>query len=183
MVQNISLDELVHLLKTEVTKKDIIGNGGYASVYGMQKCGALCWSTYKYAVKVYRMPMYDNITNDAKREYSVAQELYATGISVPTPFGIASLPNEELPLFLQSNYYFSRPFLFMEYVKATPYKQWTTEEKKLIQDLYRIQRELVRNLGYITYDSAWDYNLLFDRKQKKIYLNDFVDWRKRCNKI
>lgn len=181
MTLEISLDELMQQLKTNVRPKHLVGEGLRSRVYGIKKSYACRRSTYQYAVKAYLGECYTGAkAKDAAWEFSVAQELYSAGVHVPKPIGIIFLRGTDIPQFLRAYTEDVSWFFVMEYIKTTPYHNWTTKEKELVQDMYKQQKEKVCKIGYEMHDSSWSCNVLFDRKQKKLYLNDFVHWRKIC---
>lgn len=116
--------------------------------------------------------------NKIRKEYEIARELYDAGISVPNPYGVFKLrkPKGEdwSEIWVPRRY----PAFVMEYkeggIPYPKYLDFSTQRK--IEELVRIEREKVADLGFRTSDSLGWENTLWVPKEERIYLIDFTRW-------
>ncbi len=178
------IGELVERMKRQTKPEDLLGESfqGYSEVYAV---------TNDIAVKVYKL--LDLYTNNDKGKYRKSLEgnacwdhyvgncLYKARLNVPKRFGLASVSflDASMPEFLTADDSTEDTwYLFMQRIHAIPPKEWTGAEKKECGKQYNDQIKKAHDLGFEVVDSDVDHNTLFDRSQQKLYLIDFVRWKR-----
>lgn len=181
------LEELTQRIKWTVLPDHCLGLGAYSSVYTV---------TEDIAVKVYRWidPLapdgYNKSTEgNAKWEFAVDQLLYEHGLQVPKMYGIVTIPESLMrrdarrrPEFLLAEEGFHTSYLFMERLNKIRYYLWSSEEREIACKQYYEQVGKAQELGFDIQDSKGKdipKNVMWDRSRGKLYLHDFVQWKKK----
>jgi len=107
--------------------------------------------------------------DSAEHEFNIGMELYQHELQVPQFYGLFE-PRRSSPLNCWG--------IFMERITGTCYKELPGWLKKEVRRQFKDQERLIIRLDYKQIDSYSDYNTLFDRQKRKLYLYDFVRWER-----
>lgn len=172
---SISLEQIMcyELIQENQPLTEVIGDGGYSRVYKL---------TDDYVVKV----MFDDGHRDRNRdyEYIIANELYEAGISVPKPVGLFDVKVVRAHygrIFMEEGGFVLERGFVMDRVRDDKVECFD-KGRELGQ---RLDRELTKceELSFIPHDNCWygrgGHNVLYDKKQDKLYLIDFGLWERK----
>jgi hypothetical protein len=138
---------------------ELVGSGGDGEVYKL---------TDDYVVKIAEKDCGIN------HEYSIADELYKAGISVPRPMGIFNVKID------YGGYVPEKEGFVMGFARKDKCKRGKKLElnQRLNQELEKCKR-----LGFIPFDIDWDerkgHNVLYNKKRDIFYLIDFDFWKRK----
>jgi serine/threonine-protein kinase RIO1 len=110
------------------------------------------------------------------KEFKIAKELYALGVSVPKPIGFFEVYKPK-SVHSPEGYY---PAFVMEFIPDARYLDLTDlsiNEYSRAKDLWKIELQKVKDLKFKPEDCSDQNNALYVLPRDKVYLIDFFDWR------
>jgi len=111
-----------------------------------------------------------------QNEFEVCRALYEHGVSVPKPYGVFRLrqPDESAGPFRMRF-----PAFVMDYLDGSvPHPKYLQPEvQEKVEGLVKIERERVRDLGFVTDDAMGWENTIWVPSMEKIFLIDFSRWQ------
>lgn len=133
---------------------------------------------------VYRIPETNHVVkilhfrneDSLRNEYEISCELFGNKIQVPRPFG--------LNRFLVQNHKYpsdiSKLGFIMEYIRGIRLDRISNSKvRDTITKIRDKELDKVEALGFRTRDSEGQVNAIWCPSRKKVYLIDFIGWRKR----
>jgi len=116
--------------------------------------------------------------DDLVDEFRIAEQLYESGVSVPTPKGIfiSSISNPLIRLFPAEKY----PAFIMEYIDGVTLAKVPHEKRGHLRNLSKLELEKARKLGFLPSNEAeHETHSIWSPKRKRIYLVDFERWERK----
>lgn len=145
-----------------------IGFGAYSSVFAFSP--SLVAKRFNGSLK--RDPLHD-----AVREFVFAQYLRSEGVPAPEMHGIFLLPPQK------KNPSMRRSVLVMQHIKHVLIDDWSAQEQSLVRRLYAEALRDIWRCGLFAYDIGMDHNVLYDRRDNKLYCIDLANWSNDPAKI
>src|SRR3989344_2157024 len=112
----------------------------------------------------------------AEYELGIGQDLHALGLQVPEYFGLFKPVNKEPRLIYWG--------AFMQRLHGRRTDNFwfrISGFKKEAERQYQEKAERIEQLGYYINDSRFDHNTLFDPVRKKLFLFDFMKWKRKSD--
>ncbi len=176
-----NIGELVALMKQQIKPEDRLGGSprDYAQVYALDEDIAV--KIYRHVDPVAPKKYGKSLEGNARWEYFVGKQLYAAELNVPKYFGLASasFSDASTPEFLTADDTNEDTwYLFMQRIHATSHEELTKKEREILEQKFYEQTCKAYQEGFQPIDCYFDHNALFDRSQQKVYLIDFVRWKR-----
>lgn len=112
----------------------------------------------------------------AEYELGIGKELHAQGAQVPEYFGLFK-PVSKIPKLIYWGVFMER--LYGRRTDSFFFR--ISGFRKEAERQYKEQEELIDRLGYYINDNRFDHNTLFDPKRRKLFLFDFLKWKRKSD--
>ena len=128
------------------------------------------WESLVYAVSP--------VGEVVQKEYEICKALYEKGVSVPQPYGVFRLKQPADEAWSLGIFPTRFPAFIMEYLDGgVPNSKYLKPEAiGKVEELVKIERDKVRDLGFITSDAMGWENTIWVPSKEKIFLIDFSRW-------
>src|SRR3989344_2896220 len=156
--------ELVDKAINNIKKgKGYLGHGNDGTIYTI---------TDEIVLKLHTGSHLGSPQKSAEHEFEVGRELYQKGVQVPQYIGLF----RALPSLRQGSY-----GVLMQRIHGLDASSLSPALHLEAQRQYQEQKKLIEELGYVVgSDSKSMYiNTLFDPKQRKLFLFDLVQWKRK----
>ncbi len=114
--------------------------------------------------------------NSMFRDYTIHHQLFMRGHPVPYPFGFFKIKTNSQSENLSDKY---KPGILMQKIKGVGYDDLKQEDYPYFNNLYEKSIEGCKKDGFLPKDVSRSHNTLFVPEKKKLYLIDFMQWRKK----